>query len=118
VTPISDVGCWGDECHHDGWRDCYCHEVQEAIRDGLVSPATNPAGEYCKITMGHCHAPNPSGGCNTGTEGVLGKIYPNPVAPFPANFYQIPGVTGVDLCDQTRPTPHSGSPYGANRCCY
>lgn len=122
VDPISEAGCWGEECPSAGYRNCSCTELRVAIRNGVVNPtsdAINPAGEYCEVGLGHCASPDPSGGCASGAPPSIGKIYPNPDPNnLPVNFYNVRGAIGVAVCDQSRPSAHTGSPYGSYRCCY
>jgi hypothetical protein len=123
VDPGSEAGCFGDECVLEGMRPCSCVEIAAAYVSGVINPTTDTvstAGEYCMSGTGHCQGHG--AGCNEGTTPAVGKIWPH--LPTQRPTWSTPTYPGyvnteiVSVCDTSKPTAHSGYPYGSYRCCY
>ena len=119
IDPTGEAGCFNDECMHRGMRACSCPEVKIALFSGKINPTTdalNTAGEYCMSGIGHCQGNG--AGCSSGATVEISKIWPNYDASAPpSQWYGIASEPST-ICDESRPTAHSGGPYGSYRCCY
>lgn len=123
IDPSAEAGCFADECAGIGMRPCSCYEIAAAYVNGVINPTTdtvNTAGEYCMSGIGHCQGHG--AGCNSGTAVEIGKIWPHLPIQRPTwistNYPGYIDTEVVSICDTSRPTAHSGYPYGSYRCCY